>query len=286
MKNLIILFFAVITLTGYSQTVPTLTNVSAPQPPSITGSTGNIFANSVKNKTATGYAAFSATVGTGFGAGYTSLFGTDPNKNAYIYNSRGLLLPRITTVNRDLIATPQTGLFIYNTTTNAFNWYNGSAWTAVGTGNGTVTGVTGTADRITIGGTAAAPTIDIAATYVAAKANGGTGVNIASAALSLGTASSVAGRLEFLNAVNANTVTIAPGTTGANYSLTLPLDDGSANQVLQTDGSGVLTWQSFGTADFSAIPAYADNAAAFAAIGAGKLYYTDNAGEYELKVSH
>lgn len=34
------------------------------------------------------------------------------------------------------------------------------------------------------------------------------------------------------------------------------------------------------------IPAYANNAAAAAAIGAGKLYYTDVAGEYVLKLSH
>jgi len=34
------------------------------------------------------------------------------------------------------------------------------------------------------------------------------------------------------------------------------------------------------------IPAYANNAAAVSAIGAGKLYYTDVAGEYVLKLSH
>jgi len=35
-----------------------------------------------------------------------------------------------------------------------------------------------------------------------------------------------------------------------------------------------------------AIQPYADNAAALAAIGAGKLYYTDDAGEYIVKMSH
>lgn len=34
----------------------------------------------------------------------------------------------------------------------------------------------------------------------------------------------------------------APGTLSASYTLTLPGDDGSANQVLQTDGSGGLSW--------------------------------------------
>ena len=34
----------------------------------------------------------------------------------------------------------------------------------------------------------------------------------------------------------------APATLGANYTLTLPPDDGDADQYLQTNGSGVLDW--------------------------------------------
>jgi hypothetical protein len=34
----------------------------------------------------------------------------------------------------------------------------------------------------------------------------------------------------------------APSTLAADYTLTLPADDGAANQFLQTDGSGNLTW--------------------------------------------
>ena len=34
----------------------------------------------------------------------------------------------------------------------------------------------------------------------------------------------------------------APGTLAASYTLTLPPTDGTANQVLKTDGSGVLDW--------------------------------------------
>lgn len=45
--------------------------------------------------------------------------------------TKGFLPPRMTTVQRDAIATPATGLQIYNTTTNALNIYNGSAWGAV-----------------------------------------------------------------------------------------------------------------------------------------------------------
>lgn len=58
--------------------------------------------------------------------------------------SRGLLPPRMTTVQRDAITTPATGLEIYNTTTNQPNFYNGAAWTATGSGaGGTSSGATG-----------------------------------------------------------------------------------------------------------------------------------------------
>jgi len=35
----------------------------------------------------------------------------------------------------------------------------------------------------------------------------------------------------------------APATLAGNYTLTLPADDGDANEFLQTNGSGVLSWQ-------------------------------------------
>ena len=47
------------------------------------------------------------------------------------------------------------------------------------------------------------------------------------------------------NIANTRTVNIAPSSsTTANYSLTLPIDDGSSGQVLTTDGGGILTWSS------------------------------------------
>lgn len=62
--------------------------------------------------------------------------------------------------------------------------------------------------------------------------------------------------------------------------------DAAAGYVLTSDASGNATWQTLSGAIGTGIPAYANNAAAFAAIGAGKLYYTDVAGEYVLKLSH
>jgi hypothetical protein len=45
--------------------------------------------------------------------------------------TKGFLPPRMTTAQRDAISSPPAGLVIYNTSTNALNFYNGSAWGAV-----------------------------------------------------------------------------------------------------------------------------------------------------------
>jgi hypothetical protein len=42
-----------------------------------------------------------------------------------------LRLPRLSTTTRDGLASPVAGMFIYNSTTNKLNFYNGSAWEAV-----------------------------------------------------------------------------------------------------------------------------------------------------------
>lgn len=45
--------------------------------------------------------------------------------------TKGFLPPRMTTTERDAIASPAAGLVVYNTTTNVLNFYNGSAWGAI-----------------------------------------------------------------------------------------------------------------------------------------------------------
>ena len=81
-------------------------------------------------------------------------------------STKGLLMPRLTTTERDAIASPATGLIIYNTTASKFNFYNGSTWITMFSGSSVVNSVTGTSNRITIGGTAADPTVDISSSYV------------------------------------------------------------------------------------------------------------------------
>jgi len=45
-------------------------------------------------------------------------------------------MPVMTEAQRDAISSPATGLGIYNSDTNSYNFYNGTNWTAVGTGTG------------------------------------------------------------------------------------------------------------------------------------------------------
>ncbi|MEI6400269.1 MAG: hypothetical protein WCO58_01990 [bacterium] len=62
--------------------------------------------------------------------------------------------------------------------------------------------------------------------------------------LTLGTGASVTGILNLKNSTNSNTIAIQSGVPTSSYTLTLPNDDGTPNQFLQTDGNGVLTWTS------------------------------------------
>lgn len=45
--------------------------------------------------------------------------------------TKGVLVPRMTTTQRDAIASPAEGLLIYNLTTHTLNVHNGTAWKAV-----------------------------------------------------------------------------------------------------------------------------------------------------------
>ncbi len=79
--------------------------------------------------------------------------------------TKGMLIPRMTTTERDAISSPATGLVVYNTTTNKFNFYNASAWTEMASGG---TGIS-TLNTLT------------ASTQVFATGTTGTDFNISSA---------------------------------------------------------------------------------------------------------
>lgn len=60
-----------------------------------------------------------------------------PNASAQLEiasTSKGLLIPRMTTVQRNAITSPVAGLMLYDTDLAAFYFYNGSSWNAVNSG--------------------------------------------------------------------------------------------------------------------------------------------------------
>lgn len=61
----------------------------------------------------------------------------NPNTSALLdvdSTSKGVLMPRMTSTQRDAITTPVAGLMVYNTTTGTMNYFNGSSWVSLGSG--------------------------------------------------------------------------------------------------------------------------------------------------------
>lgn len=105
--------------------------------------------------------------------------------------------------------------------------------------------LTGTANQITITDNGAGSTVVLSTPqniHTAANVQFATATLTGSNPLALGTASTNNGGFILYNGTNANTVTIQSGTTSASYTLTLPTAQATGTQVLQNNGSGVLSW--------------------------------------------
>ena len=77
-----------------------------------------------------------------------------PNASAILdltSTTQGLLIPRMTTTQRNAIASPSTGLIVYDTTLLSLYQYNGTAWAAVGGGGGGSTPVKLTSQTLAVG---------------------------------------------------------------------------------------------------------------------------------------
>lgn len=118
--------------------------------------------------------------------------------------NRGLLIPRMTTVQRDAISLPAIGLEIYNTTTNRFNFYDG-AWKTIASGSSSTS-------------------LDVP--------NGGTGLTSGISGGILGFTTT--GTLTSSPLLNANALVIGGGVGATPTTLAL----GTANQILTVNSSG------------------------------------------------
>jgi hypothetical protein len=78
---------------------------------------------------------------------------------------KGMLVPRLTTAQRDAITNPALSLLIFNTTTNQYEYWDNNSWKPLGNGNvtsiATGTGLTGgpitTTGTISLANTAVTP---------------------------------------------------------------------------------------------------------------------------------
>jgi len=197
--------------------------------------------------------------------------------------TKGVLTPRMTTTQRDAITSPATGLLIYNTTTNAHNFYNGSAWTAIGSGGFTnpmtsvgdiiVGGTAGAAARLAIGAT---NTILNVASGTPAWTNTPTLSNLIFSSTALSYAASVAidfnstglqtisltGNITFTtsNRGAGKSVTVEIVCDGTQRTLTFPawVWLGVAPSAITASKTAILTLTCFGSNDTDVVAAYGE----------------------------
>ena len=180
---------------------------------------------------------------------------------------RVLLLNRLTTTERNALASPEDGALLYNTTTDALTVRANGAWVELGSGGGDGNGIysgdgtlsAGTTNallpasgifRLEYNGTNAGLIVDDlnSATTIFSK----DGTQYFSADNTQSTIGSGASKMEYIDGVlrlydsdathRVSIQTPATGSLTTNYTLTLPVDDGTPSQYLQTDGSGNLSW--------------------------------------------
>ena len=167
--------------------------------------------------------------------------GTNPDNSAMLdikSNSKGLLIPRMTTAQRTAIASPAKGLIVFDTDMNSFWFYNGAAWNnlsaSVAAAGWSLTGNSGTNPASTFMGTTDNTGLSIRTnnqTRLTVTDDGNIGINTTTPTAKLDVKS-------------------ATGTTGANFHLA---GNSSVNvRGLTSVASNSGTGGAFG-ADFTAI---------------------------------
>lgn len=207
---------------------------------------------------------------------------------------RVLLLNRLTTTERNALASPEDGALLYNTTTDALTVRANGAWVELGSGGGDGNGIYDGSGTIPNGTVATLTSlgnfiIDYNSSSPALSITDNSGVELYSpdgsgfliafnSVLQIGAGTgrqltinntditvqhdyvAIDGRtaanpgiLRFLEPNGTNYFSIQAQAMTADYVYVWPVDDGTSNQVLQTDGSGNLSWTTVGGADGNGI---------------------------------
>jgi hypothetical protein len=155
---------------------------------------------------------------------------------------RGLLLPRMTTAQRDAIVTPANGLLVYNSSNNVFNFRAGGVWKDLdGNGNSIVsnTAAINTTETVIV----KTPTLStarlIAGTVIAVQYTGTcttTVANVSTFKIRIGTAGTIADTLVF-----SAPITAAASGTAVSYMINLDLTIRTIGATATAYGTMVVT---------------------------------------------
>jgi hypothetical protein len=201
---------------------------------------------------------------------------TSPNASALLdltSLSRGLLVPRMLQSQRNAISSPATGLLVFCTDSvspsfppNTFYYYNGTAWLPfLGAG------------WLILGNSGTTPTNDFVGTRdsedLVIRTNNLEHLRVYAAGnVGLTNTNNTAEELRFFEPSGSGTTYTGfkAGVQSGSVTYIFPPADGSSSQVLCTDGSGDLSWRTFGTVGGGGIDTlWARGTASGALIGVG-----------------
>jgi len=158
-----------------------------------------------------------------------------------VSTSKGILIPRMTLTQKNAIATPATGLLVYQTDgTSGFYYYNGTGWSTFGGGAGwSLAGNTGTNDAANVLGTTDAQDFVIGTNgneVIRVASNGNVGLNTTAPSAKLHVVSAVPAATLFSDGFEDNT--IMPFTTGGDANWITTNTAGEFNSGIRGAKSG------------------------------------------------
>lgn len=178
--------------------------------------------------------------------------------------TQGILIPRMTTTQRNAIGTPPDGLILYNSTTNKFTVRENGGWSEMGAGGVTDHGaLTGLSDddhtiyallagrsggQILTGGTGSGDDLTLRSTTNATK--GDIILNDQGGNIILGGATT-ASQLHFMEPSGSGTNYTAIVAQAQGGTITYTLPSAASTGLLHNDGSNVWSWSTVSNTDLA-----------------------------------